>query len=346
MTPCGGCLRQMCEFANFNLCHLARALRKNRRPRSKPPTANLLSHSSRTGMSRLIVRSGPGPSRRPFFEKSRNPFAEVAAAIDPRNDFVHLTWWFRRTRALQQSKAARSPAAGAMIASALPGNSASSTASSTNPHSTASAASRCSARSSILRVAPSPTARSSRATFRLDRQLPTVLAIGTPKRARVEARRRSQAVAIIKPPPIAAPSITARVGPATPRSPPVRARSAARRRYRPRRRERQEFGDIGAGDKGPASAAKYRRPSDRTSRQSSRQALGKLVVHRQRHRIARFRPIETYRRDRAFEVEADAPLMAPLLPPAAPRRRRCRVRRKSPRYARRAAAGGVAPAAA
>jgi hypothetical protein len=48
--------------------------------------------------------------------------------------------------------------------------------------------------------------------LRIDRQFPEVLAMGAPKRERVEAIRRSQAVAMINPPPVAAPSTTARVG--------------------------------------------------------------------------------------------------------------------------------------
>jgi hypothetical protein len=48
--------------------------------------------------------------------------------------------------------------------------------------------------------------------LRIDRQCPEVLAMGAPKRERVEAIRRSQAVAMINPPPVAAPSTTARVG--------------------------------------------------------------------------------------------------------------------------------------
>ena len=58
----------------------------------------------------------------------------------------------------------------------------------------------------------SPKAETSRAVLRTDRQLPTVRAIGTPNRARGVASRRSQAQAMISPPPIAAPSTTATVG--------------------------------------------------------------------------------------------------------------------------------------
>ena len=50
------------------------------------------------------------------------------------------------------------------------------------------------------------------ATLAIDRQLPSVRAIGTPKRARAEHSRRSQASAIAQPPPTAGPSTAAIVG--------------------------------------------------------------------------------------------------------------------------------------
>ena len=49
-------------------------------------------------------------------------------------------------------------------------------------------------------------------TLAIDRQLPTVRAIGTPKRASGVAIRKSQAVAIASPPPTAWPSTNAIVG--------------------------------------------------------------------------------------------------------------------------------------
>ena len=48
-----------------------------------------------------------------------------------------------------------------------------------------------------------------RAVLAIDRQLPSVRATGTPKRARSEQMRRSHAIAIAQPPPAAAPSTSA-----------------------------------------------------------------------------------------------------------------------------------------
>jgi len=45
-----------------------------------------------------------------------------------------------------------------------------------------------------------------------DRQLPRVRAIGTPNLSRRVARRRSQAAAMVAPPPVQAPSMAAMVG--------------------------------------------------------------------------------------------------------------------------------------
>jgi hypothetical protein len=57
-----------------------------------------------------------------------------------------------------------------------------------------------------------PTRAESRARFWIDRQLPSVRAIGKPKRASRVAMRRSQQAAMAAPPPVQAPAIAAMVG--------------------------------------------------------------------------------------------------------------------------------------
>ncbi len=57
-----------------------------------------------------------------------------------------------------------------------------------------------------------PSVALSRRRLAGERTLPSVRAIGTPKRAPLAAMRRSQAFAIANPPPTAQPSTTATVG--------------------------------------------------------------------------------------------------------------------------------------
>ncbi|CEG09077.1 hypothetical protein BN961_02498 [Afipia felis] len=57
-----------------------------------------------------------------------------------------------------------------------------------------------------------PSVAASRRTLDADRQLPSVRAMGTPKRAPGVAMRKSHALASAMPPPTAQPSTTAMVG--------------------------------------------------------------------------------------------------------------------------------------
>ena len=67
----------------------------------------------------------------------------------------------------------------------------------------------------ISRVRASPSSETSRARLPIDRQLPSVRAIGKPKAMSGEAMRRSQQAAMAAPPPVQAPRMAAMVGTGT-----------------------------------------------------------------------------------------------------------------------------------
>ncbi len=64
----------------------------------------------------------------------------------------------------------------------------------------------------MRRTRGTPNAATRRARLAIDTQLPSVRAIGTPKRDDGVASRKSQAAAIARPPPTAYPSTSATVG--------------------------------------------------------------------------------------------------------------------------------------
>ena len=82
----------------------------------------------------------------------------------------------------------------------------------TKPAAFASSASISSASSSMRFARPGPKPATTRAVLALDRQLPSVRAIGTPKRASGVAMRRSAAAASASPPPTTHPSQIATTG--------------------------------------------------------------------------------------------------------------------------------------
>ena len=156
---------------------------------------------------------------------------------------------------------------------------------------------------SIVLVRPIPKCSTSRAQFSNDRPLPSVRAIGTPKRAAGEHTRRSHASAIAQPAPAAMPSTWAMVGTAT-RS------SRATHDFEPAlvletvlaRRERRELADVGAGAEDPAGRANDER-AKLGRRVDALAGVGERVVHRPRHRVAGLRPVDGEERDRTARHE-------------------------------------------
>ena len=173
----------------------------------------------------------------------------------------------------------------------------------TRPIAAASRASSSRPVSSRSLVRASPRCSTSRAQFSMDNALPSVRAMGTPKRASGVHTRRSHASAIAHPAPAATPSTWAMVGTATRSS---RARHASRRRSY----ARPSSPDVNSGklrDVGPGAEDAAGRADDEHAYGGvgvhAFAGVGERVVHRPRHGVAGPRAIEREIRHRTGRRE-------------------------------------------